>query len=107
MFDHDENKPDKLGFAETTLGYLVGKGTAVEDLWGHNKKRKKGKIIVRVEEVKNSRDMIFLQFSGHNLDKKDTFGKSDPFLWIYRQRADGEWLKVHETEVIKNTLDPI
>jgi hypothetical protein len=40
------------------------------------------------------------------LDKKDFFGKSDPFLEISAMASDGTWLLVHRTEVIKKTLDP-
>jgi len=41
------------------------------------------------------------------LDKKDFFGKSDPFLRISRSRGEGQWMTVHQTEEIKKTLDPI
>ena len=32
--------------------------------------------------------MVTLQFKGHKLDKKDFFGKSDPFLVFYRCNED-------------------
>jgi hypothetical protein len=35
------------------------------------------------------------------------FGKSDPFLCIYRIAEDGTWLKVHSTEYIRDNLNPI
>uniref|UniRef100_A0A673JD78 Copine-3 n=1 Tax=Sinocyclocheilus rhinocerous TaxID=307959 RepID=A0A673JD78_9TELE len=41
------------------------------------------------------------------LDKKDFFGKSDPYLEFHKQGDDGKWMMVHRTEVIKNTLDPV
>jgi hypothetical protein len=46
------------------------------------------------------------QFSGVKLDKKDLFGKSDPFLVISRVREQGAYVPVYKTEVIKKTLDP-
>ena len=35
------------------------------------------------------------------------FGKSDPVLKFFKQRANGDLLQVHETEVIMNNLDPV
>jgi hypothetical protein len=43
---------------------------------------------------------------GQHLDKKDFFGKSDPFLRISKAREDNTFVSVHQTEVIKSTLDP-
>ncbi|KAJ7331241.1 hypothetical protein OS493_020023, partial [Desmophyllum pertusum] len=55
--------------------------------------------------LKNS-DVATLQFKGHKLDKKDFFGKSDPFLVFYRCNEDNSFTAVHRTEVIKYTLNP-
>ncbi|KAK2158065.1 hypothetical protein LSH36_178g06009 [Paralvinella palmiformis] len=49
---------------------------------------------------------ITLALCGHQLDKKDFFGKSDPFLLFYRSNEDSSFTVVHKTEVIKNTLNP-
>lgn len=38
---------------------------------------------------------------------QDFFGKSDPYLEIFRQTPDGKWVLAHRTEVIKNTLNPV
>ncbi len=43
----------------------------------------------------------------HGLDKKDFFGKSDPFVVISKSNESGEYVVVHKTEVIKNTLNPV
>ena len=43
---------------------------------------------VRAEEIANCKDVVTLQFKGHKLDKKDFFGKSDPFLVISRSNED-------------------
>jgi len=69
--------------------------------------RSRGKIIIRAEEIKFSRDIIFMQLCAHHVDKMDFLGKSDPYLFIYRLRENGEAIKVWSTEVIKNTLDPM
>lgn len=36
-----------------------------------------------------SQESVMLQFCGNKLDKKDFFGKSDPFLVFYRSNEDG------------------
>lgn len=33
-----------------------------------------------------------MQFCANKLDKKDFFGKSDPFLVFYRSNEDGRWV---------------
>ncbi|KAK0144908.1 Copine-8 [Merluccius polli] len=52
-------------------------------------------------------ESVMLQFCGNKLDKKDFFGKSDPFLVFYRSNEDGSYTISHKTEVVKNTLDPV
>lgn len=37
----------------------------------------------------SSQESVMLQFCGNKLDKKDFFGKSDPFLVFYRSNEDG------------------
>ncbi|XP_036000782.1 copine-8 [Fundulus heteroclitus] len=69
--------------------------------------KKCGSIIIRSEELSNCRESVMLQFCGNKLDKKDFFGKSDPFLVFYRSNEDGSHTICHKTEVVKNTLDPV
>ncbi|KAK7880333.1 hypothetical protein WMY93_033035, partial [Mugilogobius chulae] len=52
-------------------------------------------------------ESVMLQFCGNKLDKKDFFGKSDPFLVFFRSNEDGSFTICHKTEVVKNTLDPV
>ena len=52
-----------------------------------------------IEESAIKEDAI-LKFSGKNLDKKDFFGKSDPFFVISRPTG-ATWTVVHRSEVIK------
>lgn len=35
-----------------------------------------------------------MQLCANKLDKKDFFGKSDPFLVFYRSNEDGTWVRV-------------
>lgn len=37
----------------------------------------------------SSKESVMMQFCGNKLDKKDFFGKSDPFLVFYRSNEDG------------------
>ncbi|XP_015753710.1 PREDICTED: copine-9-like [Acropora digitifera] len=56
------------------------------------------------------KDVLTLELKGHKLDKKDFFGKSDPFLVFYRSNEDSSYTSFtacHRTEVIKNTLNPV
>ncbi|KAM6973457.1 copine-8-like [Aplochiton taeniatus] len=102
------SKHDFLGQAFCTLGEVVGSPSCRMDktLMGIPGK-KCGTIIVRAEELSNCRESVMLQFCGNKLDKKDFFGKSDPFLVFYRSNEDGSFTICHKTEVVKNTLDPV
>uniref|UniRef100_A0A4W5QD83 C2 domain-containing protein n=1 Tax=Hucho hucho TaxID=62062 RepID=A0A4W5QD83_9TELE len=52
-------------------------------------------------------EVATMQFCAHKLDRKDFFGKSDPFLVFYRSNEDGTFTICHKTEVVKNTLNPV
>ncbi|KAK3612048.1 hypothetical protein CHS0354_021732 [Potamilus streckersoni] len=91
---------------ECTLGELVGCGGGKLERPLQGLVGGAGSIIVRAEEVSSSKEIVTLHFRAHNLDKKDFFGKSDPFLVFYRANEDNSFTVVHKTEVIKNTLSP-
>lgn len=57
---------------------------------GVRAKRQQGELTVTAEEVDNDANEI-VQFvcKGMSLDKKDFFGKSDPFLQLYKVNDDG------------------
>ena len=67
---------------------------------------KGGKIQISAEEVAASRETLLLTFEANNLDNKDFFGKSDPFLEMSRANENGEFSLVHRTEVVDNDLSP-
>ncbi|XP_039566849.1 copine-5-like isoform X8 [Passer montanus] len=69
--------------------------------------KKCGTIILLAEELGNCRDVATLQFCASKLDKKDFFGKSDPFMVFYRSNEDGTFTICHKTEVVRNTLNPV
>uniref|UniRef100_A0A672ZTP7 Copine I n=1 Tax=Sphaeramia orbicularis TaxID=375764 RepID=A0A672ZTP7_9TELE len=95
----DLGDDDYLGGVELTLGQIVSSKTLTRPLQlKKGKPAGKGTITVCSEEVKDNR-AIELELEAKNLDKKDTFGKSDPFLEFFKQGDDGKWHLVHRTEV--------
>lgn len=61
------------------------------------------------QEVRDNSMAAEFKFGASNLDKKDLFGKSDGFLRISKpaDAAMTSWQPVHQTEVIKKSLNPI
>uniref|UniRef100_A0A8C5DWQ4 Copine-1-like n=1 Tax=Gouania willdenowi TaxID=441366 RepID=A0A8C5DWQ4_GOUWI len=97
---------DYLGGVELTLGQIVSSKTITRPLQlKKDKPAGKGSITITAEEINDNRAIV-LEMEARNLDKKDTFGKSDPFLEFFKQSADGKWLLVYRTEVVMNNLNP-
>ncbi|XP_052558391.1 copine-5, partial [Tympanuchus pallidicinctus] len=133
LYDVDSKSPDLskhdfLGQAFCTLGEIVGSsGSRLEKpltmgaVTAQPRSRKPapamsnggipgkkcGTIILLAEELGNCRDVATLQFCANKLDKKDFFGKSDPFMVFYRSNEDGTFTICHKTEVMRNTLNPV
>nr|XP_015220553.1 PREDICTED: copine-1 isoform X3 [Lepisosteus oculatus]XP_015220554.1 PREDICTED: copine-1 isoform X3 [Lepisosteus oculatus]XP_015220555.1 PREDICTED: copine-1 isoform X3 [Lepisosteus oculatus] len=102
----DLGDDDYLGGFECTLGQVVSSKKLIRPLeLKKGKPAGKGTITITAEELKDNR-AIELEVEARGLDKKDLFGKSDPFLEFYKQGDDGKWQLVHRTEVIKNNLNP-
>uniref|UniRef100_A0A4W3J2S6 Copine-2 n=1 Tax=Callorhinchus milii TaxID=7868 RepID=A0A4W3J2S6_CALMI len=112
LFDQDKSSKqlyehDFLGEFSCTLGLIVSNKKLMKPLALTNgKPAGKGTILVSAQEISDNR-VITLSVAARKLDKKDFFGKSDPYLEFYKQEEDGKWMLVHRTEVIKNTLDPV
>ncbi|XP_029390896.1 copine-9 isoform X5 [Mus pahari] len=105
---------DFLGQAFLALGEVIGgQGSRVERPLTGVPGKKCGTILLTAEELSNCRDIATMQLCANKLDKKDFFGKSDPFLVFYRSNEDGTFLPpsrftiCHKTEVVKNTLNPV
>ncbi|XP_029010968.1 copine-9-like [Betta splendens] len=99
---------DFLGQTFCTLGEIIGsRGGRLEKTLSGIPGKKCGVIILTGEELSNCRDIATMQLCANKLDKKDFFGKSDPFLVFYRSNEDGTFTICHKTEVIKNTLNPV
>ncbi|XP_054464759.1 copine-5 isoform X3 [Anoplopoma fimbria] len=135
VYDIDSKSPDLakhdfLGQVYCTLGEIVGSpasrlekplgigsfsifsperrsGRPSPPVSGGIPGKKCGTIILSAEELGNCRDYATMQFCANKLDKKDFFGKSDPFMVFYRSNEDGTFTICHKTEVVKNTLNPV
>uniref|UniRef100_A0A8D2N5A4 Copine-3 n=1 Tax=Zonotrichia albicollis TaxID=44394 RepID=A0A8D2N5A4_ZONAL len=104
---YDLSDDDFLGELECTLGQVVSSRTLTKPLVLKNgKPAGRGSITITAEEVKDNR-VVVLELEARKLDNKDFFGKSDPYLEFHKQTGDGNWVMVHRTEVIKNTLNPV
>lgn len=111
VYDVDSNSSrldahDFIGRLEITLGEIVGSPNGVLTRPLKGPVPKNGDIIIRAEELSNCKEIVTLQFKANKLDKKDFFGKSDPYLEFQRSNEDGSFTVVHRTEVVKNTLNP-
>jgi len=117
----DFSKNEFLGYCEKTIGDLISgrkegyytcelSNTLPNGINFKNSKVKKTSIIpsisIRIKEVVNTGGNIIMDISGIGLDKKDKFGKSDPFIVISRIEDDNSLVQIYKTEIIKNTLDP-
>uniref|UniRef100_A0A671W5E0 Copine Vb n=1 Tax=Sparus aurata TaxID=8175 RepID=A0A671W5E0_SPAAU len=113
LYDVDSKSPDLskhdfLGQMFCTLGEIVGSpASRLEKPLGGIPGKKCGTIVLSAEELSNCRDSATMQFCANKLDKKDFFGKSDPFMVFYRSNEDGTFTICHKTEVVKNTLNPV
>eukprot|EP00835_Amoeboradix_gromovi_P001858 NODE_94_length_21515_cov_0.130417.p8 type:complete len:368 gc:universal NODE_94_length_21515_cov_0.130417:1773-670(-) len=100
--DDDGKKSQDLGSVTIALSEIITKSEIQKPLLLNNKE--KGSIIINGREIKEIRPgKIKLTLSGVGLDKKDTFGKSDPYVIIYNSLTNS---KLYSSEVIKNTLNP-
>ncbi|CAI4224522.1 unnamed protein product [Auanema sp. JU1783] len=110
IYDIDcEKKPlsqqDFLGRMECDLAEIVSIEVFQKSLSGL--KKNSGFIMVRSVEVQQgAREILEFFVKGENLDKKDLFGKSDPYLEVYRFNKDGTKSLVHRTEYVRKTLNP-
>ena len=105
--DHDRvGKNDYIGDCQVRLGELASSGEQVEfDLKHEGKSR--GKIKLCAEEISGVKAKIIFTVQCQKLDKKDFFGKSDPYFEIRKIREDKHPVVVYTSEVFKNTLNPL
>lgn len=101
----DISRHDLIGELECTLADLVTAGQQYERTL-RLKGESRGKIRLQAEEVLDSKYLISLQLSATKLDKKDFFGKSDPFVEIAKAQEGGAFTVVYRSKPILKTLDP-
>jgi len=99
----DLRNHDPLGELECSLGEIMANQSKG---FSKNLNRGQGKILIHAEEVCNTNAELTLQFEAEKLDKKDMFGKSDPYFEISRVNESGDFSVVFRSEVISNTLNP-
>ena len=97
---------DFLGRIESPLGSIVSTGQFIACL--KDSTRKNSKIYVTAEELKTNKEVIKFQFRAEKLDKKDFFGKSDPFFVISKSTSSVKnWTVVKKSEIIMKNLNPV
>ncbi|KAM9839448.1 copine-3-like isoform 2-T2 [Aulostomus maculatus] len=97
---------DFLGQLDCTLGQIVSARRLTKPLVQKDSRPAgKGTMTILAEERTDSRVVEF-EVAGRKLDKKDFFGKSDPFLEFYRATETG-WQMAHRTEVVKYNVNPV
>ena len=109
------NKHDFLGTATCTLGQIASAGGGESGGFGRtfslinpSYNGNCGEITITAEEIFACNDVIELQLRGRNLDKKDFFGSSDPFIQISRgNENENEFTLVHRTEYLRNNVNPV
>ena len=111
IYDSDSNLSklsghDFLGRVESNLGTIVSSGQKFISVLKDAPRSNGGKIFIFPEELKSNKEVVTLQLYAENLDKKDFFGKSDPYFIISKLTPSGSYSVVHRSEVIKNTLNP-
>uniref|UniRef100_A0A1I7ZW41 Copine-3 n=1 Tax=Steinernema glaseri TaxID=37863 RepID=A0A1I7ZW41_9BILA len=97
---------DFIGQVETSLGEIVGSPGSTKWLTLQGTGKCGSLKVVAEEADETTKEILILKCRGVKLDKKDFFGKSDPFLNIYRINDDGSRVLAHRTEFIKRTLNP-
>ncbi len=55
---------------------------------------RRGTLIIQSEEVRELKYSVSLHLGGKHLDKKDLFGKSDPFVIISRSAEGGQYVLI-------------
>ncbi|XP_074293895.1 protein BONZAI 3-like [Silene latifolia] len=65
-----------------------------------------GTLNIHAEETAESKTTVEFVFRCTNLENKDVFSKSDPFLKISRNAESGVTIPICKTEVIHNNLNP-
>ncbi|KAI4336399.1 hypothetical protein L6164_014930 [Bauhinia variegata] len=103
-----------LGEATCALSEIITKPdqSLTLDLQGEDSTRSThsqncGKLVVHAEECVNSKTSVEIIFRCSDLEYRDLFSKSDPFLLILKVVEGGTQIPICKTEVVKNDLHPL
>ncbi|XP_004235846.2 protein BONZAI 1-like [Solanum lycopersicum] len=105
---------DFLGEASCTLAQIVTKSdrsltmdlVCGEQFSGQAHARKFGKLTIFAEESISSKTTVELKLRCSELESKDLFSKSDPFLVVSKTTESGIVVPICKTEVMKNDHSP-
>ena len=100
------NSHDFLASLETSLGVIVSAPAKKFVQVIKDGPSKGGRFIITAEELAAAKDILHVQFAAKDLDKKDFFGKSDPYFIISRMSASGQFTPVYKSETIQKNLNP-
>ncbi|QCD84950.1 protein BONZAI 1-like [Vigna unguiculata] len=78
-----------------------------EDFTTSTQSRNCGKLLVYAEECVSSKTTIEMTLRCCDLEYRDLFSRSDPFLLISKVVEGGGHIPICKTEVIKNDLNPV
>ncbi|XP_077240578.1 protein BONZAI 3-like isoform X2 [Tasmannia lanceolata] len=105
------NEQEFLGEASCVLSEIVTKHSKSLTLNLHDRKgnrgmKNAGTLTVHAEETVSSRTVVEMIFRCSDLENKDLFSKSDPFLRISKIVESGGSVPICKTEVVNNNLNP-
>eukprot|EP00164_Ancoracysta_twista_P020063 GFYU01035659.1.p1 GENE.GFYU01035659.1~~GFYU01035659.1.p1 ORF type:complete len:547 (-),score=114.01 GFYU01035659.1:615-2255(-) len=106
----DLTKHRGFGVIECPLAQIVacqGKEWEATFTDPHHRQKTVGTLFVSHEQVQEFHDLVQFTLRAESLTKMDTFGSSDPVVYLLRIQEDGTEVPVYRTNVIKNTLNPV
>ncbi|KAJ6246528.1 copine [Anaeramoeba flamelloides] len=110
--DLDLKRTRYLGEVDLKLSQLIGsrkQQTTLPIIYPKKKNMRLGVCTIFAEEVDQNNPtqrFVTFRFAGKKLAKKDFFGKSDPYLELYKINENNTFTPVGQTEYIKGTLNP-
>lgn len=112
VYDHDTaslnlKRQDFLGGLEVPLGTLVNAPGQRFVSVMKDGPSKTSRFVFIMEERSANRDILNFQLAAEKVDKKDMFSKSDPYFVLSKSATQGNFVVVHKSEMIKNTLNPV
>ncbi|KAL5473555.1 hypothetical protein EMCRGX_G028048 [Ephydatia muelleri] len=101
----DLSKQEVIGTIECTLAEIMAAGEHLTKTLRLNG-APSGKITIQAEEVQDSKFLLNFELSATKLEKKDFFGKSDPYIEIAKAQEGSTFTVVYRSKPIMKTLSP-